>query len=200
MPEAINTVSDAEILSPQSPVELLDEILGPEPMFEGEDAEAYEKLLLELTAEMQPVGILEAVVVRDLAGIIWGIQRIKAMKRDHLVAGTAKGVEKLLQLDGERCLYGDARAQDYVRGEKEAVTYVHKMIRERGMTPTIISVFSLAESMGVHEALDRMLARLEHQREKLIGHYYQRQDRKAFQKATADAIDVTVMSGGGRGS
>ena len=63
--------------------------LGPPPLVEGEDADAYQNLLAMVCAERQPVDIIDWIYVRDMVDLQWDALRYRRSKA-HLITPPRK--------------------------------------------------------------------------------------------------------------
>ena len=56
------------------------DIFGPPPLIEGEDAAAYDELLVRISAAVKPADILEDIWVREMVDLVWGAFRLRRFK------------------------------------------------------------------------------------------------------------------------
>ena len=56
------------------------DIFGPAPLIEGEDAAAYDELLVRISAAVKPADILEDIWVREIVDLVWGAFRLRRFK------------------------------------------------------------------------------------------------------------------------
>jgi hypothetical protein len=69
-------------------------LFGPPPLFEGEDAKAYDELLMRISSAVKPVDILEEIWVRDLVDLTWDVVRLRRLKSNVMMANAYKGLAK----------------------------------------------------------------------------------------------------------
>jgi hypothetical protein len=55
-------------------------IFGPPPLIEGEDAAAYDELLVRISAAVKPADILEDIWVREIVDLVWDTFRLRRFK------------------------------------------------------------------------------------------------------------------------
>jgi hypothetical protein len=56
------------------------DLFGPPPLIEGEDAAAYDELLLRISGAVKPADILEDIWVREIVDLVWGAFRLRRFK------------------------------------------------------------------------------------------------------------------------
>jgi hypothetical protein len=56
------------------------DLFGPPPLIEGEDAAAYDELLLRISAAVKPADILEDIWVREIVDLVWSAFRLRRFK------------------------------------------------------------------------------------------------------------------------
>jgi hypothetical protein len=59
---------------------------GPPPLYEGEDASAYDDLLAQISAAVKPADILEDIWVRDVVDLLWESLRLRRLKANLMTA------------------------------------------------------------------------------------------------------------------
>jgi len=72
-------------------------LFGPPPLIEGEDAAAYDELLVRISADVKPADILEDIWVRDVVDFTWEIFALRRLKVNLMTATSHKGVRAILQ-------------------------------------------------------------------------------------------------------
>jgi len=76
--------------------------LGPPPVIEGEDADAYEQLLAMVIEVVKPVDIMDWFWVRDIADLQWEILRLRRAKANYVEKEARNAVEvKVLLRDDD---------------------------------------------------------------------------------------------------
>jgi hypothetical protein len=60
--------------------------LGPPPLFEGEDAAAYDELSAGIAGAMNPADIFEELWVRDIIDGDWGVFRLRRLQASLMTA------------------------------------------------------------------------------------------------------------------
>ena len=78
---------------------------------EGEDAAAYDELLLRISSAVRPGDIFEEIWVRDIVNLTWEALRLRRLKACLMTAGARRALELDL-----RPLVGFDQAQGLARG------------------------------------------------------------------------------------
>jgi hypothetical protein len=80
---------------------------GPAPLIEGEDAGAYDELLVRISTAVRPADIFEEIWVRDIVDLVWEAFRLRRLKACLMTTGArialAQGLSPLVggaQADG----------------------------------------------------------------------------------------------------
>ena len=60
---------------------------GPAPLIEGEDAAAYDELLLRISSAVRPADIFEEIWVRDIVDLVWEALRLRRLQASLFTAG-----------------------------------------------------------------------------------------------------------------
>lgn len=69
---------------------------GPPPLLEGEDPQAYDELLADVSAVIQPSDIFEEIWVRDVVDLTWEIRRLRRVKTNLLAVALPDALEDVL--------------------------------------------------------------------------------------------------------
>src|ERR1700682_5951683 len=90
-------VTDPSDLAPaHQPAALPPVPFGPAPLIEGEDAGAYDELLLRISAAVRPHDIFEVIWVRDIVDLVWEAFRLRRLKACLMTAGARKALARNL--------------------------------------------------------------------------------------------------------
>src|SRR5262249_49119151 len=66
--------------------------LGPPPLFEGEDAAAYDELSARIAGAMEPADIFEEIWVRDIVDCDWEVFRLRRLQAGWMTATACEAV------------------------------------------------------------------------------------------------------------
>src|SRR6202162_5586099 len=81
-------VTDPSDLSPTPREHALPPVpFGPAPLIEGEDAGAYDELLVRISTAVRPADIFEEIWVRDIVDLVWEAFRLRRLKACVMTAG-----------------------------------------------------------------------------------------------------------------
>ena len=70
--------------------------LGPPPLFEGEDAAAYDELWARIAGAINPADIFEELWVRDIVNGDWQVSRLRRLQASLMTAAAHAGLQNLL--------------------------------------------------------------------------------------------------------
>jgi hypothetical protein len=59
-------------------------LLGPAPLAEGEDAAAYDELLVRISGTVRPADVIEEIWTRDVVDLVWEGFRLRRLKARFL--------------------------------------------------------------------------------------------------------------------
>lgn len=82
-------------------------VFGPPHLLEGEDQASYEEILARVRAAMEPVDIIEEILVDDLVASQWDAMRLRRLKSSLLNAAGYKKLSSWLEEELRYDEYGD---------------------------------------------------------------------------------------------
>jgi hypothetical protein len=104
------------------------DLLGPAPLFEGEDTAAYDELLARISGAVKPADIFEEIWVRDIVDLVWETLRLRRLKANLMTAEAYKGLEQILvPLVG--FLQREDLAKAWAARDQSAIKRVDKLLR-----------------------------------------------------------------------
>jgi hypothetical protein len=197
-------------------------LFGPPPLIEGEDAAAYDRLLVRICAAVKPVDIIDEIFIADVVPSEWEVLRLRRLKwslirapalealehflgenldydlcSEHFADDLAKILQHYLPEDqvnsaqtlAHECAQNEADAvekvkkilrgglrnmnqvlddakrrkakelvQEYVRREPDAVTLVHEVLTDAGVSMDGLMANALAEKLDDIERVDRLIS------------------------------------------
>src|SRR5262245_14314784 len=108
-------------------------LFGPPPLIEGEDAAAYDELLVRISAAVKPADILEDIWVRDVVDFTWEVFALRRLKASLMTATRCKGVKAVLEpIIG--FLDADTLATDWAARSPSAIKRVNEILDSAGLT------------------------------------------------------------------
>jgi hypothetical protein len=136
---------------------------GPAPLIEGEDAGAYDELLLRVSAAVRPADIFEEIWVRDIVDLVWEAFRLRRLKACMMTVGARKALAQ-----GLAPLVGWAQADGLARGwaarKPGAIGSVEEHLVTAGIGLEGIAAQGLCLELGNVERIDRMIMAAEARR------------------------------------
>src|SRR5262245_165854 len=121
------------------------DLFGPPPLLEGEDAAAYDELLLRVSTAVKPVDILEDIWVRDIVDLTWEVFRLRRLKMNLMTASASQALVTVLgplQETGDSDeMKGEfdnidlrALAKAWVRRDPAAIKLVNRILASADLT------------------------------------------------------------------
>ena len=80
-------------------------LFGPPPIFEGEDAAAYDELFGRVCAAIKPVDVIDEMFMADVVALEWEVLRWRRLKLSLIRARGLKALEGFLREKLEYDLY-----------------------------------------------------------------------------------------------
>ena len=71
-------------------------LLGPPPLLDGEDADAYDALYRQIRTAIAPRDFIEEIWARDFVDNLWETLRLRRLKVNLMRASAHEGLERLL--------------------------------------------------------------------------------------------------------
>lgn len=164
----------------------LQSLLGPAPLLEGEDADAYEELNHRVRAAVGPVDVIEEIWVRDIVDLLWETMRLRRLKVAYLQAYAHEGLNELL-----KSLVGDIRYNlvlGWRRGETAARREVRVLLRQAGLDEEVIIAETLSLNLYELEQIDRMIMQTEARRNAALREVDRRREAVARRLREACAV------------
>jgi hypothetical protein len=157
-------VSDPSDLSPTHRESTLPPVpFGPAPLIEGEDAAAYDELLVRISSAVRPHDIFEEIWVRDIVDLVWEAFRLRRLKACLMTAGARSALARQLSP-----LVGGAQADGLARGwaarEPLAGAAVAEHLAAAGIGLEGIAAQGLCIHLDFIERVERMIMAAEARR------------------------------------
>jgi hypothetical protein len=142
-------------------------LLGPAPLFEGEDTAAYDELLARISGAVKPSDIFEEIWVRDIVDLVWEALRLRRLKASLMTATAYRGLQQILKplvgyLDGENL------AKAWAARDQGAIKRVDKLLASAGLTMDAVMAQTLSISLDDIERIERMIATAEVRRNAIL--------------------------------
>jgi hypothetical protein len=106
---------------------------GPPPLIEGEDTQAYDEILTQISSAVKPADILEDIWVRDIVDLVWEALRLRRLKANLMTVTAVHGLAELLEP-----LMGESEAADlatdWAMRRPRAIKKVDSILASLGLT------------------------------------------------------------------
>jgi hypothetical protein len=136
---------------------------GPAPLAEGEDAAAYDELLLRISSGVRPADILEEIWVRDVVDLTWEALRLRRLKAAILTMSARKALaDNLSKFVG--FAKAEALARSWAAREADAVAIVSERLAAQGLALEALTAQGLTRALEPIERIARMIAQAEARR------------------------------------
>jgi hypothetical protein len=157
-------VPDPSDLSPAHRERTLPPVpFGPAPLIEGEDAGAYDELLLRISAAVRPHDIFEEIWVRDIVDLVWEAFRLRRLKACVMTAGARFALEQRLSpLVGRE--QADGLARSWAARKPGASAEVEEHLATAGIGLDSIAAQGLCIELSFIERIERMIMAAEARR------------------------------------
>jgi hypothetical protein len=157
-------VPDPSALSPTPRQHALPPVpFGPAPLTEGEDAAAYDELLLRISAAVRPHDIFEEIWVRDIVDLVWEAFRLRRLKAGLMTAGARFALaQALAPVVGRE--QADGLARSWGAREPGAVAAVEEQLAAAGIGLDGVAAQGLCRRLDFIERVDRMIMAAEARR------------------------------------
>lgn len=145
-------------------------LFGPPPLFEGEDAAAYQKLLERFTADTKPEDIFDEMWVRDVVDLTWETRRLRRLKAHLLTCAMRDQLSLILEPiniveeGSDRELSAHEIAELWAARDPRAIEEVNEQLSSKGLTLEHIAALALSARIEDFERIDRMIMNAEARR------------------------------------
>ena len=136
---------------------------GPAPLIEGEDAGAYDELLVRISTAVRPADIFEEIWVRDIVDLVWEAFRLRRLKACLITAGArtalALGLSPLVGWE-----QADGLARSWAARKPGAIAAVEEHLATAGIGLEGMVAQGLCTEPNNVERIDRMVMAAEARR------------------------------------
>jgi hypothetical protein len=128
---------------------------------QAQETAFYRAEIARMHEEFSPLSPIEWCIIRDVAAMAVEIARNERMVADLVDFGRTSALLGILKdsKDNSDVTHDDllAIAEDYAKGDPEAVEYIDTELRQMGYTPTILGALSRARWAGTVEPIERSI-------------------------------------------
>ena len=186
----------------QAAASVADSLLRPPRLLPGEKPSAYKTLRAQVLGDLQPKGVLETILVREVIDYQWDILRLRRLKTALLRARAHHGVRDILEPFGDEDDDGFAALPNrWATGESEAHDEVKELLSPAGLGLDEIMAATLEQNLVTVERIDRLIASAEWRRNNALGQIDNRRQSlgAAVRAAVRQIEDAEFKEVGGEG-
>jgi hypothetical protein len=178
-------------------------IFGPPPLIDGEDAKAYDEMLLRVSSAEKPTDFLEEIWVRDVVDLTWEIHRWRQLKA-HLIS---VGVTALVKSKLENVLKKNQEVHKlialWIARDLSAIIRVKEYLALTGDTLESIAARAVLGRLGYFRSLEELTTKAESRRNGTLREIDRhravlaqrlREKVQEFENAKLKTIDQKVVS------
>lgn len=188
--------------------ERLSYLLEEKPLLWYESEDEYDSLLGELFAELDPKGVIEALLVKDIVDYFWEVRRMRSLKVAALHVEMPSAAAGLLQRSYNPMMRNFEAQQikpmvyGAVSGLKLQADALLTQMREAHVTPQMMQYEALKTGLNVMSAIETSIVRLERRRDQLLKSLAdRRQTFRAMAKGLIERDEAELIeTAGGRAS
>jgi hypothetical protein len=170
---------------------------GPAPLVEGEDAGAYDELLVRISSAVRPHDIFEEIWVRDIVDLVWEAFRLRRLKACVMTAGARAALASSLSpLVGRE--QADGLARSWAARKPGASAAVEEHLAAAGIGLDGVAAQGLCVKLDVIERIDRMIMAAEARRNAALREIDRHRATlgRALRRAVLDAEAHEIAVGG----
>ena len=161
--------------------------LGPPPLFEGEDAAAYDELWARIAGGINPADIFEELWVRDIVDGDWKVFRLRRLQASLMTAAAYEGLQKILEPLVERYRDQADLVRAWAARDKAAIKRVDELLASAGLTMDAVMAQTLCTYLDEFDRIARMIASAEARRDAILHEVEQHRKRRGLWRATQQA-------------
>jgi len=160
--------------------------LGPPPLFEGEDAAAYDELSARIAGAINPADIFEELWVRDIVNGDWQVSRLRRLQASLMRATAYEGLQKILEPLVEPYRDQADLARAWAARDKAAIKRVDELLASAGLTMDAVMAQTLCTYLDEFERIARMIASAEARRGAILYEVELHRARRRLRRATLE--------------
>src|SRR5215467_14803164 len=161
--------------------------LGPPPLFEGEDAAAYDERLARIARALKPADIFEEIWARDIAELDWQVSRLRRLQASLMTATAYEGLQKVLEPLVEPYRDQADLARAWAAHDKAAIKRVDELLASAGLIMDAVMAQTLCTYLNEFERIERMIASAGARRGAILYEVELHRVRRRLRRATQQA-------------
>ena len=148
--------------------------LGPGFFLEGEDSDAFERLLALLGAELGAAGLIEWLLVKDVADRIWATKRCQRQSDSVVRRGRRKAMEDVLALELHKGPESASNPwaveviKDWFAGKKPSIEWVNDFLERHALSMADITAQSVSNNAVELDHIDQQILRHQDRRDRSL--------------------------------
>jgi hypothetical protein len=197
--------SDTELFLALAPE--VQALFGPPPLILGEDAQAYETLLLAIAQAVEPKDVIEWFYVKDIADSTWAEQRLRRLQTRLLCKEIQSGLREHLQsafraagkTNAESEKLAAEAATAFITNDQKKIAATNKALLEP-VDLVSVTAKALVKILDVYGTLDRMITTASVRRQAVSREIDRRREAAArrFRLKRALLVPSRAFAGAGR--
>jgi hypothetical protein len=176
--------------APQGATPVADSLLRPPRLLPGEKSSDYKAMRAQILGDIQPKGVFETMLVRDVIDLHWEILRLRRLKAALLRGKAFEGVREILEPFGNKDDEDFAALPDqWACGDPKARQAVKELLRPASLGDDEIVATTLAQNLEAAERIEGQIASAERRRNNALGEIYRRHEAQAASRAGVQKVE-----------
>jgi hypothetical protein len=180
-------------------------LLGPSWLIEGEDPKLYEELLGRVAAAVQPIDMIDWLLLNDIVALTWEIQRSRRHRETIVRMGRLTAMAQVLDqaIPHEGDLFQTIRriedvgkfSSEWIRADGKATKRSLALLSKAGFSLSDVSAQSLTVKADELDRVDQQVQRHETRRDAVLQQIERRRQGFAQQvrRASEEAVDAQFV-------
>jgi len=162
-------------------------LLGPPPLFDGENAADYDELSAQIAGAISPADIFEELWVRDIVDSDWEVSRLRRLQASLMTSAAYEGLQKVLEPLLEPYPQQVDLARAWAARDKAAIKRVDELLASAGLTMDAVMAQTLCTYLDEFERIERMIASAQARRGAILHEIELHRARRRLRRATRQA-------------
>jgi hypothetical protein len=166
--------------SPKNLADLRD-LLGPPPLWPGEDEVAYRQLAQRIRDYVAPKDVIDEILIADYTELSWEVWRLRQAKAKCIREAACNELASLLQLAGHASWDASPLAREWDKGVPSAIKEVRRALAQVGFDDRAIAAKALMVIIVEVSTIDDAIAKAELRRNLTLREIERHREAVAFQ-------------------
>jgi hypothetical protein len=167
-------------------------LLGPAPLLEGEDSNAYNELLTRISAKVAPTDVLEEIWVRDVVDYTWEAFRWRRLKTRLITSTEDRGISAVLVSRAagstDEIMSANFWTKDWASRDPDRMKRVGHKLASANVSMDEVWAHTMVANLTAIGSLDRMTLHAEMRRNAVLREI--ERHRVSFGKALRQASEI----------